>query len=94
TAAMKPYLVVITTLLILVQNAPGGLFRSHSDKSEEPWDPCELYQGRCRNACREDELQHFTCPHAYKCCLKFTTKREHHATARGSVTPAPSFPQS
>ncbi|XP_062944195.1 beta-defensin 116 [Cynocephalus volans] len=71
---MKPYLMIISILLIMVQKTPGGLFRFHRGKSQEPWNPCKLYQGMCRNTCRKYEIQYLTCPNAEKCCLKFSVK--------------------
>ena len=53
---------------------PGGLFRSYFGKSWEPWNPCHLYHGMCRNACRKEEIQHLTCPDGHKCCLKLPVK--------------------
>uniref|UniRef100_A0A8C8YM06 Beta-defensin n=1 Tax=Prolemur simus TaxID=1328070 RepID=A0A8C8YM06_PROSS len=72
---MKPCLMSIAIFLILVQKTPGGLFRSHNDKSQEPWNPCELYQGMCRNNCRKSEIQYLNCLHDQKCCLKFSAKK-------------------
>ncbi|XP_021563812.1 beta-defensin 116 [Carlito syrichta] len=67
---MKPCLMTIAILLNLVLKTPGGLFRSHNGKSQEPWNPCELYQGKCRNTCRKYEIQYLTCTNDQKCCLK------------------------
>uniref|UniRef100_A0A8B9XRL6 Beta-defensin n=1 Tax=Bos mutus grunniens TaxID=30521 RepID=A0A8B9XRL6_BOSMU len=53
----------------------GGLFRPYYGKSqEESWNPCQLHQGTCRNACRKNELQYLTCLNHEKCCLKFFVK--------------------
>ncbi|XP_010959210.1 beta-defensin 116 [Camelus ferus] len=72
---MKPYLMTISILLILVHKTPGGLFRSFYGKSqEEPWNPCQLYDGMCRNACRKYEIQYLGCLNDQKCCLKFSMK--------------------
>ncbi|XP_014399242.1 PREDICTED: beta-defensin 116 [Myotis brandtii] len=73
-SVMKPYLMTISILLILVHKTPGGLFRSFFGKSKEPWIPCQLYHGVCRNACRKQEIQYLTCPNDQKCCLKFSEK--------------------
>ncbi|KAL4832970.1 hypothetical protein H8958_001250 [Nasalis larvatus] len=73
-SVMKPCLMIIAILMILAQKTPGGLFRSHNGKSQEPWNPCELYQGMCRNTCREYEIQYLTCPNDQKCCLKLSVK--------------------
>uniref|UniRef100_A0A8C2W4D5 Beta-defensin n=1 Tax=Chinchilla lanigera TaxID=34839 RepID=A0A8C2W4D5_CHILA len=73
-SVMKSYLMIIAILLILVQKTPGGLFRSHHDRNQELWDPCELYQGMCRNSCRKDEVQHLTCLNNQKCCLKLSIR--------------------
>lgn len=54
--------------------SPGGLFRSFFGKSKEPWIPCQLYHGMCRNTCRKHEIQYLTCPNDQKCCLKFSEK--------------------
>ena len=54
--------------------SPGGLFRSQYGKRQEPWNPCQLYHGMCRNACRKNETQYLTCPNRKKCCLKFSVK--------------------
>ena len=54
---------------------PGGLFRPYYGKSqEESWNPCQLHQGTCRNACTKYELQYLTCLNHEKCCLKFFVK--------------------
>uniref|UniRef100_A0A671F1U8 Beta-defensin n=1 Tax=Rhinolophus ferrumequinum TaxID=59479 RepID=A0A671F1U8_RHIFE len=74
TSVTKPYLMTISILLILVHKTPGGLFRSYYGKSQEPWNPCQLYHGMCRNACRKYEVQYLTCPNGQKCCLKFSVK--------------------
>uniref|UniRef100_A0A8D1WC72 Beta-defensin n=2 Tax=Sus scrofa TaxID=9823 RepID=A0A8D1WC72_PIG len=72
---MKPYLMTISILLILVHKTPGGLFRSsYGKKQEEPWNPCQLYHGTCRNACRKHEILYLTCLDDQKCCLKFSKK--------------------
>ncbi|XP_004442573.2 PREDICTED: beta-defensin 116 [Ceratotherium simum simum] len=71
---MKPCLMTISILLILVHKTPGGLFRSSYGKSQEPWNPCQVYHGMCRNACRKYEIQYFTCPNDQKCCLKLSVK--------------------
>ncbi|XP_045689584.1 beta-defensin 116 [Phyllostomus hastatus] len=73
-SVMKPYLVTISILLILLHKTPGGLFRSYFGGSQEPWDPCHLYHGMCRNTCRKEEIQHLTCPNDQKCCLKLPVK--------------------
>ncbi|KAJ1076927.1 hypothetical protein K5549_017757, partial [Capra hircus] len=74
-SVMKPCLMTISILLILVHKTPGGLFRSYYGKSqEESWNPCQLHQGTCRNACRKYELQYLTCLNHEKCCLKFFVK--------------------
>lgn len=54
--------------------SPGGLFRSQYGKSQEPWIPCQLYHGMCRNTCRKTETQYLTCPNDQECCLKFSVK--------------------
>ncbi|EHH65455.1 Defensin, beta 116 [Macaca fascicularis] len=73
-SVMKPCLMTIAIFMILAQKTPGGLFRSHNGKSREPWNPCELYQGMCRNTCRKYEIQYLTCPNDQKCCLKLSVK--------------------
>uniref|UniRef100_A0A8D2AFX8 Beta-defensin n=1 Tax=Sciurus vulgaris TaxID=55149 RepID=A0A8D2AFX8_SCIVU len=72
-SVMKPYLMTITILLILVQKTPGGLFRSNNNKKKETWNPCELYQGKCRNTCRNYEVRYFSCLPDLKCCLKLSS---------------------
>ncbi|XP_036999148.2 beta-defensin 116 [Artibeus jamaicensis] len=74
-SVMKPYLMTISILLILVHKTPGGLLRSYFGKSQEPWNPCHLYLGMCRSACRKEEIQHLTCPDKQKCCLKLPVKK-------------------
>ncbi|XP_032448655.1 beta-defensin 116 [Lynx canadensis] len=54
---------------------PGDLFRSYYGNSQEPWIPCQLYHGMCRNTCRKNEIQYLTCPSDQKCCLKLSVKR-------------------
>ncbi|XP_036900596.1 beta-defensin 116 [Sturnira hondurensis] len=73
-SVMKPYLMTISILLILVHKTPGGLLRSSFGKSQEPWNPCHLYRGMCRNTCRKEEVQHLTCPDKQKGCLKLPSK--------------------
>ncbi|CAI9154480.1 unnamed protein product [Rangifer tarandus platyrhynchus] len=74
---MKPCLMTISILLILVHKTPGGLYRSYYGKNqEESWNPCQLHQGTCRNACRKYELPYLTCLNHEKCCLKFLVKVE------------------
>ncbi|XP_023570718.1 LOW QUALITY PROTEIN: beta-defensin 116 [Octodon degus] len=71
---MKSYLMTIAILLILVQKTSGGLFRPHYGRNQEPWNPCELYQGMCRNNCKKHEIQHSTCQNNLKCCLQFSMR--------------------
>ncbi|XP_049506942.1 LOW QUALITY PROTEIN: beta-defensin 116 [Panthera uncia] len=73
-SVMKPYLMTISILLILVPKTPGDLFRSYYGNSQEPWIPCQLYHGMCRNTCRKNEIQYLTCPSDQKCCLKLSVK--------------------
>uniref|UniRef100_A0A8C3WCH7 Beta-defensin n=1 Tax=Catagonus wagneri TaxID=51154 RepID=A0A8C3WCH7_9CETA len=74
-SVMKPYLMTISILLILVHKTPGGLFRSsYGKRQEESWNPCQLYHGTCRNACRKHEIQYLTCLNDQKCCLNFSKK--------------------
>ncbi|KAM8920063.1 beta-defensin 116-like [Lycaon pictus] len=73
-SVMKPYLMTISFLLILVCKTQGDLFRSQYGKSQEPWIPCQLDQGMCRNTCRKNEIQYLTCPNNQKCCLKLSVK--------------------
>nr|XP_014700595.2 beta-defensin 116 [Equus asinus] len=73
-SVMKSYLMTISILLMLVHKTPGGLFKSNYGKSQEPWNPCQLYQGMCRNTCRKQEIQYFTCLNEQNCCLKFPAK--------------------
>ncbi|XP_015452470.1 beta-defensin 116 [Pteropus alecto] len=73
-SVMKPYLMAISILLILVHKTPGDLLRSYFGRSQEPWNPCQLYHGMCRNACMKYEIQYLTCPNDQKCCLKFFAK--------------------
>ncbi|XP_020137636.2 beta-defensin 116 [Microcebus murinus] len=71
---MKPCLMTTAIFLILVQRTSGGLFGFHNYRSQEHWNPCELYQGMCRNDCRKYEIQYLTCLDDQKCCLKFSAK--------------------
>ncbi|XP_006154767.1 beta-defensin 116 [Tupaia chinensis] len=73
-SVMKSYIMTIAIFLILVQKTAGGLFRTRNGKSQEPWNPCELYQGMCRNTCRKYEIQYVLCPNDQKCCLKLAAK--------------------
>ncbi|XP_066241247.1 beta-defensin 116 [Saccopteryx leptura] len=85
-SVMKPYVMTLSILLILVQKTPGGLIRSHRAKSQEPWNPCELYHGRCRDACKEQEIQYLTCPSHQRCCLELPGK----STSSNNVREDPS----
>ncbi|CAK6447552.1 unnamed protein product [Pipistrellus nathusii] len=93
-SVMKPYLMTISILLILVHKTSGGLFRSFFGKSNEPWIPCQLYHGMCRNTCRKHEIQYLTCSNDQKCCLKFleeatssnNVKENSNSNAKLSVT--------
>ncbi|XP_043458594.1 beta-defensin 116 [Prionailurus bengalensis] len=76
-SVMKPYLMTISILLILVPKTPGDLFRSYYGNSQEPWIPCQLYHGMCRNTCRKNEIQYLTCASDQKCCLKLSVKIAH-----------------
>ncbi|XP_003802677.2 beta-defensin 116 [Otolemur garnettii] len=71
TSVMKPCFMTIAIFLILVQKTPGDLFRSQNGK----WNPCELYDAKCRFNCRRYEIQHLNCPTGQKCCLKFSGKK-------------------
>ncbi|KAM8776499.1 beta-defensin 121 [Rhynchonycteris naso] len=73
-SVMKPYVMTLSILLILVHKTPGGLFKSYHAKSQEPWNPCELYHGRCRDTCKEHEIQYLTCPNHQRCCLELPGK--------------------
>nr|KAF6471075.1 defensin beta 116 [Molossus molossus] len=73
-SVMKPYLMTISILLILVHKTPGDL-RYFFDKNQEPWIPCHLYRGVCRNTCNKYEIQYLTCANGKKCCLKFSVKK-------------------
>ncbi|XP_057556770.1 beta-defensin 116 [Hippopotamus amphibius kiboko] len=101
-SVMKPCLMTISILLILVHKTPGGLFRSSYDKSQEkPWNPCQLHQGACRNACRKHEIQYLTCLNDEKCCLKFfvqmassnNMKEDYNSDSNLSVTNPSNYPQ-
>ncbi|XP_021012699.1 beta-defensin 116 [Mus caroli] len=70
----KSYFMTVVVVLILVEETTGGLFGFHSSKRREPWIPCELYQGLCRNACQKYEIQYLSCPKNRKCCLKYPRK--------------------
>ncbi|XP_022349497.1 beta-defensin 116 [Enhydra lutris kenyoni] len=82
-SVMKPYLMTISILLILVRKTPGGLFRSQYGKSQEPWIPCQLYHGMCRNTCKKTETQYLTCPNDQECCLKFSVKTARSNNVKG-----------
>ncbi|XP_037667813.1 beta-defensin 116 [Choloepus didactylus] len=92
-SVMKPSLMTVAILLILVHRTPGGLFRLYYDKSQEYWNPCQLYKGMCRNICEKYEIQYLVCRDDQKCCLKFSLhlvnsnhKKDYNSKSNLSVT--------
>ncbi|XP_049725097.1 beta-defensin 116 [Elephas maximus indicus] len=82
-SVMKFYLMTISILLILVHKTAGGLFGFNYDKNQKPWNPCQLYQGACRNTCKKYEIQYLLCQNGKKCCLKVSVNIANSNKERG-----------